>query len=240
LEITMSEPHETSAERAHVDPLIHVAQPDVPDREADARAWAGKAVRDLGHALVGHQAPLELIDEVSTTLDELTGRLAAGGPRSRADRQTPGAWSEPPADHAEITSHDERPISGRASPWGLDLRVWREGDDIVAMCTLRSAHEGAPGRSHGGIVAALFDDVYGFLLTAIAQPAFTGELSLRYEAGVPLGVPLECRVRIAEQSGRKLFMEGELSANGTVVTRSKATFITIPRERFEQLASTRD
>ena len=236
----MSEQHQTPGEHAHVDPLIHVAQPDIPDREADARAWAGKSLRDLGHALVGHQAPIELIDEVSTTLDALAARLAAGAARSRADRQTPGEWGQPPADHTELTSHDERPISGRASPWGLDLRVWREGDEIVATCTLRSAHEGAPGRSHGGIVAALFDDVYGFLLTAIAQPAFTGELSLRYEAGVPLGVPLECRVRIAEQSGRKLFMEGELSAGGAVVTRSKATFITIPRERFIQLTGDSD
>lgn len=233
----MSAPQPPQGEHAHVDPLIHVAQPDVPDREADARAWAGKALRDLGHSLVGHRAPIELIDEVSTTLDALTERLSHGALRTRADRQTPGEWSEPPADHTELTSHDERPISGRASPWGLDLRVWREGDEILATCTLRSAHEGAPGRSHGGIVAALFDDVYGFLLTSIAEPAFTGELSLRYEAGVPLGVPLECRVRIAERSGRKLFMEGELSANGAVVTRSKATFITIPRERFTQLAA---
>jgi acyl-coenzyme A thioesterase PaaI-like protein len=110
----------------------------------------------------------------------------------------------------------------------------RQGDEIVATCTLRAAHEGAPGRSHGGVVAALFDDVYGFLLTLVAEPAFTGELSLRYEAGVPLGVPLECRVRIAERAGRKLFMEGELTAAGEVVTRSKATFVTIEREQFMQ------
>ena len=72
-----------------------------------------------------------------------------------------------------MTSYDERPISGRASPWGLDLDIHREGDEVVAALTLRSAHEGAPGRSHGGIVAALFDDVYGFVLTILAQPAFT-------------------------------------------------------------------
>jgi len=228
----MSDTQREPGAHAHVDPLIHVAQPDVPDRESDARAWAGKAVRDLGHALVGHHASLELIDRVSTTLDELTAELSVGDPRTRAQRQPRGEWSEPPAEHEDLTSYDERPVSGRSSPWGLDLRVWREGDEIVATCTLRSAHEGAPGRSHGGIVAALFDDVYGFLLTFIAEPAFTGELSLRYEAGVPLGVPLQCRVRIVERAGRKLFMEGELLADGAVVTRSKATFITIPRDQF--------
>ncbi len=213
----------------HVDPLVHVDQPDLPDREADARAWAAKAIRDVGHALVGHHADIEQIDRVSTTVDELVAQLSTGSRRTRAPR-TAGDVAEVPADGADITSYDERPISGRSSPWGLDLRVQREGDEIVGRCTLRSAHEGAPGRSHGGIVAALFDDVYGFVLNLIGESAFTGELSVRYEAGVPIGVPVECRVRLAERSGRKLFMTGEVVHDGAVLVRSKATFITIPRD----------
>jgi len=223
----------TEGEHAHIDPLVHLAQPDTPDREADARAWAGKAVRDVGHALVGHHGSLDLIDRVSTTLDELTAALSAGPRRSRGEHRPHGDWGTPAEERVELTSFDERPVSGRASPWGLDLRVWREGDEMVSTCVLRAAHEGAPGRAHGGIVAALFDDVFGFLLTLVVEPAFTGELSVRYEAGVPIGVPLDCRVRITEQTGRKLFMTGELAANGAVVARAKATFITIPREQFD-------
>ena len=220
-------------EHSHLDPLVHLPQPDTPDRESDARAWAGRAVRELGHALVGRHATLEQIDRVSTTLDGLTDELAHGAPRTRGENRPVGDWGAPSEEGVDLTSYDERPISGRSSPWGLDLRVWREGDEIVSTCVLRAAHEGAPGRSHGGIVAALFDDVFGFLLTLEVEPAFTGELTVRYEAGVPIGVPVECRVRIAERAGRKLLMTGELSADGTVVARSKATFITIPRERFD-------
>jgi acyl-coenzyme A thioesterase PaaI-like protein len=222
----------TDPHSAHVDPLVHLAQPDTPDRESDARAWAGKAVRDIGHALVGHRPSLELIDRVSTTLDDLTAALVATPTRQRGDHSPQGDWGKPAPEHVELTSFDERPISGRASPWGLDLTVRREGDEIVATCTLRAAHEGAPGRSHGGIVAALFDDIFGFLLTLVVEPAFTGELGVRYEAGVPIGVPLTCRVRLADRVGRKLLMTGELLADGAVVARSTATFITIPRERF--------
>ena len=222
----------TDPQAAHVDPLVHLAQPDTPDRESDARAWAGKAVRDIGHALVGHHASLELIDRVSATLDDLAAELATGPVRQRGDHAPQGDWANPAPERVELTSFDERPVSGRASPWGLDLSVWREGDEVVATCTLRAAHVGAPGRSHGGIVAALFDDVFGFLLTLVVEPAFTGELSVRYEAGVPIGVPLTCRVRIAERVGRKLLMTGELLAEGAVVARSKATFIIIPRDRF--------
>ena len=82
----------------------------------------------------------------------------------------------------------------------------------------------------------MFDDVYGFVLTMLRQPAFTGELSVRYVAGTPIGVPLECRVRLSERSGRKLYMTGELTADGAVVATSKATFIAIDPEVFEQVS----
>lgn len=221
-----------SDDHAHLDPLAHVAQPDHPDRVAEARAAAGRAIRDVGHAIVGHHAPIELIDRLAATLDAFTAELSRGGPRSRSEVSREGEWASPPLDGATLTSYDERPVSGRSSPWGLDLHVWRDGDDAVADLTLRAAHEGAPGRSHGGIVAALFDDLFGFVLSFHSLPAFTGELTVRYEAGVPIGVPLQCRVRLNERDGRKMFMVGELLDADRVVARCRATFITIPREYF--------
>src|SRR5262245_26314627 len=112
-----------------------------------ARRDAGGAIRDIGHALVGHTAPIELVRSITATLDELTAALVTNPLRSRADAAPPTEWGEPPADGDVMWSYDERPISGRSSPWGLDLVVRRDGDEAVATCTLRAAHEGAPGRS---------------------------------------------------------------------------------------------
>ena len=153
-----------------------------------------------------------------------------------------GDWGPPPPDGEEMFSFDERPVSGRSSPYGLDLRVVRDGDEIVGHLTLQSGHEGAPGRSHGGIISALFDDVFGFVLTLHGQPAFTGELKIRYEQGVPLHVPLECRVRMTAREGRKIRMAGELTSGDgdggrTTHTTSEATFITIDPELFRVTAS---
>ena len=219
---------------AHLDPLVHVAQDDHPDRLGEARAEAGRAIRDLGHALVGHHAPIELLDEVTRELDRLTGRLVQGASRSRSEVRSDGQFGEPPPNGSVMTSYDERPVSGRASPWGLDIEVRRDGDEAVASLTLRAAHEGAPGRSHGGIVAALFDDVFGFMLQIEPEIAFTGELSLRYEAGVPIGEQLRCRVRLERRERRKLYMTGELTLLATeqVLVRSAATFIAIDLSRF--------
>lgn len=195
----------------------------------DARARAGRAVRDVGHALIGHQADESLVAEVAATLEALTAKLAAGPARSRepASFQRGDDWGADD-DQTEFTGFDDRPVSGRSSPWGLDPVIRRIGDEIEATVTLRSAHEGAPGRSHGGVVSALFDDIYGFVLSITRTPGFTGELTVRYEGGTPLHVPLICRVRLTSREGRKLFMTGELvTPDGTVCVRSKATFIAI-------------
>lgn len=184
----------------------------LPNEDEDLRRIrAGAALRALGHAFVGREADDELLDDVAVTLESLTDRLVEGQPRTR---DTDG-WRErkergPSPDGERMHTYDDRPFSGRSSPWGLGLEVHRRGDEIEAVVTLDSAHEGAPGRSHGGIVAGLFDDIFGFVLDVLQQPAFTGELTIRYEAPTPLHRRLACRGRLRERVGRKIFIEGEL------------------------------
>lgn len=203
-----------------------------------ARRRAGRAVRDLGHALVGHTVDRELLDDVAATLESLTERLDGGSGRSRAMVEFSDHTSETPGGGTQLESYDDRPFSGLSSPWGLDIEVHQRGESVEATVTLRAAHEGAPGRCHGGIVAALFDDVFGFILGVVKEPAFTGELSIRYEAGTPLHRPLVCRGRLTERSGRKLWIEGELvdvtMPGQPVVARGKGLFITVDPERFAQ------
>lgn len=211
------------------------------DAILEARARAGKAIRDIGHAFIGRHATLEQIERLAQVLEDIGAELWPADLRSRdqhpfAERQTedyPQGRFEP--------RFDDRPVSGRSSPWGLDLELHRHGDEIDARVTLRSAHEGAPNRSHGGIISALFDDVFGYVLGVIHQAAFTGDLTVRYEAPTPLHRELSCRVRLDEQVGRKLLMSGTLSdvASGQVVATAKATFIAVDPEMFARLTAER-
>lgn len=199
------------------------------DEIRSARMRAGRAIRDLGHTFVGRHMTVEQIDRLSTALESINHELWPADKRRRDQTDLDFVeWGEIPQGQLDADFSD-RPISGGASPWGLDLDVSREGDEIVAVTSLRPGHEGAPGRSHGGIVAALFDDVMGFVLGVIRQPAFTGELTVRYEAPTPLGRPLECRARATGRDGRKIFLTAELTDidRSQVVARAKATFITI-------------
>ncbi len=199
--------------------------------ENDLRAKAGRALRQLGHALIGHDASSELLKVLATDCARLTGELERGCGRTRDPLSFGDTWDADVADGQPLKSYDDRPVSGRSSPWGLDLDVHRHGNEVEARVTLQQAHEGAPGRSHGGIVAALFDDVFGFVLGVERQPAFTGELWLRYEGATPLQRPLSCRARMVGREHRKLFMTGELTdatlAGDVVLVRATATMIAI-------------
>jgi hypothetical protein len=209
----------------------------LPDDLAVARIALGREFRALGHAISGHHVSTAELGAATLQLAEIRERIAAGDRRTREIERPNGDWGPAPGDGEEMFSFDERPVSGRAAPYGLDVRIVRHANEAVGLVTLGAAHEGAPGRSHGGIVSALFDDVFGFVLTIEGQAAFTGTLTIRYEHGVPIGIPLECRVRLDRREGRKLFMSGELSAvaDGAapeIVTRSTAIFIAIPEGIF--------
>ncbi len=192
------------------------------------RARAGHAIRHLGHALVGHHADPALLVELVETVEGLAARLDAHDIRTRPGTDMQNRLLEGVvADGEVIVSYPDRPISGAASPWGVELVVTREGDEAVGRCTLRAAHEGAPQRSHGGVVAAIFDDLYGFVLSLQQEMAFTGDLYVRYEAPTPLHTELTFRSRVVRRDGRKLFLESEARHGEQRFASSRATFIIV-------------
>ena len=86
--------------------------------------------------------------------------------------------------------------------------------------------------AHGGIVAAAFDDVTGFVIGKMQEPAFTGELTIRYLAAVPVDEPLEIRARLDSRERRKLFISAELRTRDGVVATCRVIYITVDLSRF--------
>ncbi|MFW2333142.1 PaaI family thioesterase [Ilumatobacter sp.] len=207
----------------------------------EARARAGRAIRELGHAFIGRNASVEQIDHLSDVVEGITDELWPQQHRTRGEHPFGERQKEELPQGRFENRFDDRPVSGRSSPWGLDLDLHRHGDEIEALVTLRSAHEGAPNRSHGGVVSALFDDVFGYVLGVINQPAFTGDLYVRYHAPTPLFRELACRVRLDRREGRKLLLTGELTdvESDTVVASARATFVAVDSEVFARLTAER-
>ena len=82
------------------------------------------------------------------------------------------------------------------------------------------------------MVASIFDDVMGIVLTIHSSPAFTARLTVSYLAPVPVGVELEFRARLTAREGRQLCMAATATHAGAVVAEAEGVFIALPPERF--------
>lgn len=204
----------------------HDAQTE--DAAEQPRGRAAAALRRLGHALMGHEGDDDLLLEVADAADRVARQIESQPPRERDLLELKRRMFDiDVADGEPVVHFDECFVSGPWNPMGIAIEVHRDGDDAVAEVTLGPAFEGAPGRSHGGIVAAIFDDVLGYLLTLRHQPGFTGELSVRYHAPTPIGQPLVFRAQMVGREGRKLWTAAEATADRQVVATATGTFIAI-------------
>jgi len=210
-----------------------VIRPEGTDPDYDAaRIELGIAVRRLGHAAVGHESPLADIEHATRAIHAVSDELESAPVRIRDLSNFGKTLTEPAPDGAQLPSHIARPGSGPGSPYGLDMVVHRDGDRVRVRFHLGPAHEGPPQRGHGGVIALAFDDALGFVLNMHQIIAYTGELSIRYRAGTPIGSPLVITAWLDRREGRKMFIESDLREDrpdAPVIASASAIFIEIDR-----------
>ncbi len=193
------------------------------------RSEAAATLRTLAHSFAAHDVDDDVLTRISETATELTRRVDDAPVRDRLALMRRGFEQS-----GMGLGFEDRAVGGRSNPTSVDMDVHYEGEEIIADVVLRRAFEGAPGRAHGGIVAAAFDDVTGFVIAQIQEPAFTGELTVRYLAPVPVDEPLEVRARLDTRERRKLFISGEVRADGAVLATCRAIYITVDPGVFAQ------
>lgn len=113
-----------------------------------------------------------------------------------------------------------------ASPHGLHMRFRRRGDAVVADHTLRDEFHGAPAIAHGGIVAAMLDEMSCVAAYALHNTrVVTGELSIRYRRPCPVEVPLALSARIIPgEHPRYLQIEAEVRRGDELLAQSTGKF----------------
>lgn len=141
------------------------------------------------------------------------------------------------ADRPLPSHHEDCLGCGRANPHGHHLVVHRDGEDAVtAVHTFDERHVGAPGIAHGGAVATVLDDLFGFTLYLVNELAVTRSLSVEYVRPVRLGTAYQLRAHVGHREGRKLHLEATLTdALGQLVVRSEALFLVVDVEHFHLL-----
>ena len=97
-------------------------------------------------------------------------------------------------------------ICGIENPIGLKLKIYRsEEGNIESTYTAPEHFQGYPGVLHGGIVAAILDEISGRALMgdpSLPRFMFTGKLEVRYRKNVPIGKPLRIVGKAGKSKGK--------------------------------------
>ena len=105
-------------------------------------------------------------------------------------------------------------VCGTENQFGLKTRFFEtEEREVIALFTPREEHQSYPGIAHGGVSAALLDEVIGRAIMAhYGQDTFgvTVDLQVKYKKPVPLGVELKVIGRVTNDRGRIYEGTGEL------------------------------
>ncbi len=114
------------------------------------------------------------------------------------------------------------PISGKRNPIAPPIRMWKAGDNEVRGEAIFSpTYAGPPDSVHGGIIAAVFDEVLAMSNVISGNAGFTGTLTIKYRRKTPLNTPIELWGMNVRQDGRKQLCRGEMRVNGEVTASPK-------------------
>jgi acyl-coenzyme A thioesterase PaaI-like protein len=109
---------------------------------------------------------------------------------------------------------------------GLGLRFRRDGARVRARYAIPERFHGAPGIAHGGIVAAILDELSCAAAVFVGDRfVVTGELLVRYERPVPVETPLDLDGEIVARShARYAEIVAHVRRDDEVLARSRGKF----------------
>lgn len=130
-------------------------------------------------------------------------------------------------------------ICGLENPVGLRLHIYETEPGVVETSYTAPEHfQGYPGVLHGGIVAALLDEISGraHMGSDPRNPRFmfTGKLEVKYRKNVPICKPLKIVGRAGRS--RSKFVEawaGIYDENGELLAEANAVHINVPEDQID-------
>lgn len=201
---------------------VHGPERDVSPDVAAARRAAAATRRVIG-ALVTSEAPAEVLTAAAAELEGVAAVLEGHAGASRYDA-TDGLG--PSVASVILERH---PFLGDSHPVAPPVRLEASENPARARVTLDARHEGAPGRVHGGWISALFDQIVAVAGSrAVAQPALTGTLTIRFLAPTPIGTELIVEATATPRGKRTVHASATLRANGAVTAEAEAVLV-VPR-----------
>lgn len=183
--------------------LRAIAQ-DLTDREVDAG---------------GVRAALELVRAARPHL--------TGSPRKRWYELDPEGRN-----HTGLPFEMLSPVRGLLNPVAppLEIEFGERADgtrSVIGHARMSQVYEGPPHGVHGGIVAALFDEILGAAQALAPPPGVTAKLDVVYRQLTPIDQPLRFEAWVTEDRGRRVRMEGTCHVGETLTATAKGLFMRV-------------
>ncbi|NYF99283.1 PaaI family thioesterase [Janibacter cremeus] len=204
--------------------------------DPDALAATEQAQGDLAVSL------REMVDAcVRTRVDDDTLTAVAQEVRTLTQRLLVRAQSEPlgleTTSGGRLRDHGN-PMAGMRNPIAPPLAVTgdTEGTMSATFC-LGAGYEGPPGCVHGGMIAAVLDQVVGSAPARVGRPGLTAYLNTTYRRPTLLGIEHVARAWVEEVDGWKVRARGDIrDPQGRVTAEADALFV-VPRWAREHLGT---
>lgn len=129
-------------------------------------------------------------------------------------------------------------VCGRSNPVGLYMQFYDDGEvEVVSEYTVPERYQGYPGIVHGGVVAAMLDEVVA-RVSMIGDPhhfMMSVKLQILYRQPVPTETPLRIVGRIIRLRGRLGKAEGRIYLpDGSVAAESHMSIADVPKDLLDR------
>ena len=179
-------------------------------------------LRNLASVVLDHDVEPSVARELTAHVRNLRA-MVNGTRRSR--------YYEPTLAGSPANSFvDYSPISGRSHPFAIPMAIEpASGPDgepgVRARLRLSHVHEGPPHGVHGGIVAAIFDELLGHAQQVRGAQALTASLTVRYRSVTPIDEDLEVFAYVEPTKGRRWKGRASCAAGDVVTAEAEAIFV---------------
>lgn len=127
-------------------------------------------------------------------------------------------------------------VCGDHNEFSLNARFYDlDSGEMAAVFHTRDWHQSYPGRVHGGMAAAVLDELMGRAI-CVDEPgtwSVTVDLNVKYKAPVPTDSELTAVARVVKNN-RKIFeSEGEIYLDdGKVAVKAHAKYMKLPADKI--------
>jgi acyl-coenzyme A thioesterase PaaI-like protein len=201
-----------------------------------------RRLADAGRLVIERMANTDVADELIERAAELLEEAAAQLDGPGRVRRYEGFAESANAGGDPSPHFDHSPIFGMASPLAppTQVEIGEDGRSVVLRVRYGTAYEGPPGSVHGGVVAAMFDEVLGMTQSLSGQPGMTGTLQIRYRRPTPLHRELRFEGTLDRVDGRKIFTTARCLDGDDVTAEAEGLFIHVDFQRLVEMVASRD